>query len=229
MTESHVSGNSGQSVIPQDVQRNWNHAAEQVFGSALSRPDIYQRATTVVGKVVAVLRARAAGTDELLYACEAPDELVGRVLAEQKGLSVEGLDVSQLVAAACAMRYREVVDESAAASRKSVLAASSEPRQWVVLAESGPYEGDPFVPYRRLEAQRASGLVLAIGTRPDDEFAGCIHSIDILRIDSGSGKLLDAPANLEIARSFESTSSREREQDVITIKQELHAWNEPKN
>lgn len=223
MTESRVSGNPAPAAISPELQRDWTRAAEQLFGSALSRPDLYQRATILVGQAAGVLRARRAGVEDLLGAYEAPGGLIGEVIAGDSSLSIDGLDPTQIVAAACAMRYREVVDETAAAHRKAALAAATDPRDWVVLTESGPSEGDPYVPYRRLEAQRSTGFALAVSTRPDDQFTGCVHGVDLLQIDPESGDLCAAPVGLDVHTSLECGSRAEREQNVERIKAELAA------
>lgn len=218
MSELHNSGALESAGIPQETQRNWNRIAEGLFGSALSRPDIYQRVTTIIGLTATLLRDRHAGAEELLAVCDAPDNLIADVLAANPHVSLEGLDAAQLVAGACAMRYREVVEESAALARKNALAAG-EPDEWVVLAESGPSDGDPFLPYRRLEGHRATGLAIAVGTRPDDSFTDCIHSVDVLRIDPASGALGSAPVGTEL--SFECVTAAEREENADRIKHEL--------
>lgn len=224
MSELHNSGPLKPAGIPQETQRNWNRIAEGLFGSALSRPDIYQRVTIIIGLTATLLRDRHAGAEELLAVCDAPDELIADVAAANPQVSLEGLDAAQLVAGACAMRYREVVEETAALARKNALAAG-EPDEWVVLMESGPSDGDPFLPYRRLEGHRATGLAISVGTRPDDSFTGCIHSIDALRIDPASGALGSAPVEL----SFECVTATEREENVDRIKRELLVSENGKN
>src|SRR5665811_719809 len=114
MPQGRLSDQPAQSAVSVQMQYDWNSATEKIFGSALSRPDVYQRATTLVGQTVRVLRARGEGADALLDAWEHPHDLMKQVLADDTHLSCEGLDVSQVVAAACAMRYREVVEELAA-------------------------------------------------------------------------------------------------------------------
>lgn len=216
MAQFQDSGDGG--TVPADLQQSWNRSAEQLFSSALSRPDIYQRVTTLIGKTAAMLRDRHAGAIELIAAAQSPDDLLSDVMAGDDRLSLDELDPFGLVGAACAMRYREVVEESAALTRRDAL-ATADPDQWVVLVESGPPAGDVFVSYRRLEAHRNSGLALAIATRPDNDFTGCVHSIDILRIDIGSGALLGPPDGME--SSVEYSTAAAREEGVERIKSEL--------
>lgn len=210
-----------QPAITAELQRDWSQAAEKIFGSAVSQPDVYQRVTTLVGLMVADLRDRREGTEGLLTAWEQPNELMQRVLAGNSRLSSEGLDVSQVVAATCSMRYREVVDEQAAASRLAALAAAADPDAWVVLLESGPPEGDPFLPYHRLEAQPSTGRAIAVSTSPDEQFTGCVHSVDVLSIDTRTGEFADAPAGAVADSSFECQTQQDRESGVARIKQFL--------
>ena len=44
---------------------------------------------------------------------------------------------------------------------------------WAVLEESGEPAGDPFLPYRRLEVDVATGRALLVSATPDDEFGRC--------------------------------------------------------
>jgi len=210
-----------QPAITAELQREWSQAAEKIFGSAMSRPDVYQRVTTLVGLMVADLRDRREGTEGLLAAWEQPNELMQRVLTGDSRLSGEGLDVSQVVAATCSMRYREVLDEQAAASRLAALAAAADPDAWVMLLESGPPEGDPFLPYRRLEAQPSTGLAIAVSTNPDERFIGCVHSVDVVSIDTSTGEFAGAPAGAAADSSFECQTQQDRESGVARIKQVL--------
>lgn len=218
MSESRTPNPEAPAEIPADLVRSWNQTAEQLFGSALSRPDIYQRVTTLIGATATALRERHAGAEELLAACAAPDATLAAILVGDPRVSLDGLDPTKLVAAACAMRYREVVQENAALARKAALAAG-DPHGWTVLVESGPSEGDPYLPYQRMEAHAASGLVLAVGTRPDDTFTGCVHSVDVIHIDPATGALGSDP--VDAALSIECTSPAEREENVERMRREL--------
>lgn len=226
MSESDISDPQQRAVVPADVLREWNRSAEQLFSSALSRTDIYERVTVLIGSTVQLLRARHAGATDLLAACAAPDALLAEVVGTDPALSIDGLDPAKLVAAASAMRYREVVDENAALARKAALAAGAAD-SWVVLYESGPFAGNPLVPYQRLEGHAAMGLAIAVGVRPDDDFVGCVHSVDVVQLDPATGGLGGRPVGADL--SAECTTADVREANVERIKAALAVGHGQKN
>ncbi len=86
-----------------------------------------------------------------------------------------------------------------------------QPGDWLVIEESGHYDGDPFVPYQRLEVD-ASGGALLISTAPDESMTGCLHQVLALRLDPGSGRLSEP-----VEGGFEITV-------VTAAERERRAW-----
>ena len=207
------------SEVPASVRAEWAAAAERVFAPGLNNPGAYQQATRLIGQALQILRQGGAGFGPLLDAHEGPHVLMDRVLIADRSLSSGGFDPAQVVAAACAMRYREVVEEVATNRRREVLAATDDPNEWVVLQESGARDGDPFSPYQRLEAQPATGLAIVVSTSPDEDVTGCVHSVEVLGIDADTGRFTTPPPSLPASGEFDSES--EREDEVSRLKQEL--------
>ena len=78
-----------------------------------------------------------------------------------------------------------------------------------MLEESGSSGGDPFVPYRRVEAEPSTGRALLVTTRPDDTFTGCVHEVVTGHIDVRSGALRWDGATDGGGGSCADTASRE--------------------
>lgn len=182
-----------------DLFPSWNAAAERAFGAGIHQPEIYLRLTRLAAAVVAELRAAGRGAGPLVAAWHERHELVGRVA----GAEVAGLDVEVVAGAAFAMRYREVLSEITLDDRLAALAAAGPEAGWVVLEESGHAEGDPFVPYRRLEADPRTGRALLVTAVPDESFTRCVHTVEEGYIDLTTGALTQGGTPQEAASATE--------------------------
>ncbi len=186
----------------------WGQAADRAFASALDRPDAYQRTSRLVAALLAALRDRGRGLAPLLEAWEGRQRLLDEVVAADDHLTVAGIDPDAAAGAAFAMRYREALEEHAAEQRLAALAAAPGDG-WVVLEEQGPADGDPFVPYRRLEADPSSGRALLVTTRPDETMTACVHAVDELRLDPATGALHAPGETAAAAQEFATAADRE--------------------
>ena len=172
--------------VPPETAAAWTQGEERLYLAALADVGLYQRVTALVGTTVDHLRTGASDIPGLLAAAAQGAGLVAEAV-QGKAMGAVGLD--HLVAdAALALRHRELVAEQLARRR---LAALDDARRRgetrVVLEESGDSAGDPFRPYRRLEADVATGRALLVSATPDDEFRRCVHIIEALRVDLGTG------------------------------------------
>jgi hypothetical protein len=140
-----------------------------------------------VGATLDHLRTRCSDIPALLAAAEQGVRLVAEAVRGD-AVSTGGI-ASRLVAdAALALRHRELVAEQAAHRRLRALDAARRGGETrVVLEESGDFAGDPFRPYRRLEAEVATGRALLISATPDEEFGRCVHTVEALRVDLQTG------------------------------------------
>ena len=173
-----------------DLSRLWTAASERAFPASIHQPEIYLRTTRLVGAVAQELRGRGRGVESLLEAWSEHGDLVRRVADSGDLLTVDGLDVEAVAGIAFAMRYREVLEEVALDDRLAALAAAPPGTGWLVLEESGYRPGDPFVPYRRLEADVRTGRALLVTTRPDDTLTACVHVVEQGFIDLETGRLV---------------------------------------
>ncbi len=194
-----------------DLSRQWATIADRAFASGMSDPAAYARTLRFVTAAVEELRTRGNGATDLLSAWAGHRDLVHAVADSDPRYSLEGLDPEALAGAAFAMRYRELAETIAGARRLETLAALDD-IGWVVAEESGPPEGDPFVPYRRLEIDRTRGLALAVSTYANDDFTATVHRVEQLRFDGADGTLapIDAEDPGSTAREFATADERER-------------------
>lgn len=195
--------------VPMVLTSSWDQAEAKLYPAVTTRPDLYQRVLTIVARTVERLRGLGPSTAALLAAADHGPELVSEVMAEH-GLSAYELDLDLLARAALAMRHREVTAEQAARRRLRLVAAGHRAGQrWVVVDERGAPEGDPFMPYRRLEVEVATGRALLVTAHGDDEFRTVLHAVEELRMDLATGAV-EEPAGAGVAPTAHlSASARE--------------------
>src|SRR5215471_6272422 len=105
---------TGASQVPAAVLRSWDHAEAKLFPLVMARPDVYERALRMITDLAARLRDTCPDVPALLAAHERGADLV----AEPD----PGIRPELVAAAACAMRYREIVTTGAAQRRLTALA-----------------------------------------------------------------------------------------------------------
>lgn len=204
--------------VPMALSASWDQAEAKLYPAVTTRPDLYQRVVTIVARTVERLRGLGPSTGALLAAAERGPELVSDVMAEN-GLSAYELDLDLLARAALAMRHREVASEQAARRRLRLIAEGHRAgRRWVVVEEKGYSEGDPFMPYQRLEVHVATGRALLVTARGDDEYRTVVHGVEELRVDLATGGLGEAPEGH--AAPVLHPSATARESDAATRKQD---------
>ena len=100
-----MTGSSG--AIPPEVLVRFTSAESRLYPMAMTDPDGYQRAITLVGMVANELRQHCADLESVL---ERRDELIAALpgLAGAKGLDLGGLPPDAVVDAASALRCREL-------------------------------------------------------------------------------------------------------------------------
>jgi hypothetical protein len=168
----------------------WEQAEARLYPAVLERPDLYERIVRLVRATADHLRLLGPGTSALVAAAERGPELVAAV-ADDRGLSVFELDLELVSRAALAMRYRELRGEQATRRRlRRVEEARAAGAGWVVVEERGAAEGDPFLPYARLEVSTATGSGLLVTAAPDDEYRRVVHQIRRMRLDLATGEVV---------------------------------------
>lgn len=197
--------------VPLELTSSWDQAEAKLYPAVTTRPDLYQRVLTIVARTVERLRGLGPSTGALLVAAERGPELVSEVMAEH-GLSAYELDLDLLARAALSMRHREVTAEQAARRRLRLVAEGHRAgRRWVVVEERGASEGDPFMPYSRLEVEVATGRALLVTARGDDEFRHVLHAVEELRVDLSSGGVSEPEGGGAVATPHASAAGREED------------------
>jgi hypothetical protein len=78
----------------------------------------------------------------------------------------------------------------------------------VVVEETGSPEGDPFLPYSRIEVEAGTGRAVLVTTVPDDDYRGVVHQVRAVRLDLGTGAVGSEPGADEVA-TFPDARTRE--------------------
>jgi hypothetical protein len=164
------------------VLRSWDQAEAKIFPLIMARPEVYQQALHMIAGLAARLRETCPDLPALLAAHERGADLVTE---PQPGVGPE-----LVAAAACAMRYREIVTENAARGRLAALArARDQGLDWTVVEESGDPARAPYLPYQRVEAHVASGRAVIVSIEPDETLVRAVHRLDAAEVDLDTGGL----------------------------------------
>jgi hypothetical protein len=184
--------------VPPSLLSAWQHAEGTAYSTVTERPDLYERVIHLVRRTADHLRLLGGGTSALVAAAERGPQLVAAVV-DDSGISPGDLDLDVIAGAALALRYREVRGEQAALRRLHRLAEGGTAGQaWVVVEESGAPEGDPFLPYTRMEVEAATGKGVLVTTLPDDDYRGVVHQVRAVHLDLGTGALAPDPSAPEV-------------------------------
>jgi hypothetical protein len=184
---SAPSPEGGPPGVPAEVLRSWDLAEARLFPLVMARPDLYERSVRMIGALAARLRETCPDVPALLA-----EHGRGAALAEEAGpeASALGIRPELIAAAACAMRYRELVTAGAAQRRLAALArARDQGLVWAVVEESGDEARAPYVPYQRVEAHVGSGRAVIVSIEPNETFSGATRRLDAGRLDLASGAL----------------------------------------
>jgi len=187
----------------------------------MTRPEAYQRAVVLVGRLSAVLVAESGDVQGLLARASAEQATGWPIVADQAGLAgvaLEGLDVSMVAGAAFAMAGRQLMAAAAQARRVALMAAAGRDGvAWVVLEERGDPEGSPWSPYHRLEVRADTGDGVLVSAEPGEDLAGVVHRVRRVSVDAAGAvaevepvPAAGAPAMGEqVAREEPDAASRE--------------------
>ena len=172
--------------MPRSVLRSWDQAEARLFPTIMARPDVYQQSVSLIQRLLGQLREACLDLPALLAAHERGGDLVDE-LAEG---AEAGIQPDLVAAAACAMRYRELVASLAAEGRLAALArARSQGRSWAVVEENGSEDRAPFVPYQRVEAEAGTGRAVIVSIEPDETLSRAVYRLDHGQVDLATGAL----------------------------------------
>jgi hypothetical protein len=170
--------------VPRTVLRAWDEAEARLFPLVMARPDLYQRSVSAIQLLLGRLRETCLDMPALLAANERGGDLAAADLADAE------IRPELVAAAACAMRYRELVASLAAADRLAALARARDAGQsWTVVEENGSLDRLPYVPYQRIEAEVGSGRAVIVSIEPDETLSRAVYRLDRGQIDPAAGGL----------------------------------------
>jgi len=168
--------------VPPAVLRSWDQAEAKIFPLVMARPEVYERALRMIADLAARLRETCPDVPALLAAHERGADLVSE--------PCPGVGPERIAAAACAMRYREIVTTGAAQGRLAALArARDQDLDWTVVEENGDPARAPYLPYQRVEAHVPSGRAVIISIEPDETLVRAVHRLDAAEVDLDTGGL----------------------------------------
>jgi hypothetical protein len=203
-----IAGGPRDASVPTLTAASWQQAEAQLYPAVTERPDLYQRIVLLVRGTVDRLREQGPSTSALLAAADRGAELVAEVV-DDSGVSAAELDLDLVARAALAMRYREVRTEQSLLHRlRQIAEARRAGRPWVVTEEAGHPEGDPFLPYHRLEVEVDTGRALLVSATADDDFREVHHTVQVVQVDLDTGVVQEIQAG-EPAASFPDAAARE--------------------
>jgi len=175
--------------VPPSVLRSWDEAEARLFPLVMAQPELYEQALGVVRELIGRLRETCPDLPALLAAHQRGADLIAD-LGDDAPAGVPGIRPGLIAAAACAMRYREIVALMAARGRLAALArARAQGLSWAVVEESGQADRAPYVPYQRVEAEVGSGRAVVVSIGPDETLSRAVYRLDAGQIDVASGVL----------------------------------------
>ena len=176
--------------IPRAVLRSWDEAEARLFPTVMARPDLYQQSVSMIQRLLALLRETCPDLASLLAAHERGGDLAADLSPDLAEQADAGIRPDLVAAAACAMRYRELMASLAAAGRLTALARARDQGQaWAVVEETGSPDRAPFVPYQRIEAEVGTGRAVIISIEPDETLSRVVHRLDEGQVDLVTGGL----------------------------------------
>ncbi len=179
----------GEPGVPPSVLRSWDEAEARLFPLVMAQPELYEQALGLVRQLAERLRETCPDLPALLAAHERGGDLIADLPGEAAP-GVPGVRPGLVAAAACAMRYRELVALMAARGRLAALTrAREEGLSWAVVEESGPADRAPYVPYQRVEAEVGSGRAVVVSIGPDETLSRAVYRLDEGQVDVASGAL----------------------------------------
>lgn len=171
--------------VPSAVLRSWDEAEAHIFPLVMAQPELYQQSVTAIQRLLGRLRETCPDLAALLAVHE---HRAGLAAEDVAGAGATGIRPDLVVAAACAMRYRELVASLAADGRLAALASARDQGvSWAVVEEIGSRDRAPYVPYQRIEAEVATGRAVIVSIGPDETLSRAVHHLDEAEIDLVTG------------------------------------------
>ncbi|MDQ1565367.1 MAG: hypothetical protein QOF96_247 [Actinomycetota bacterium] len=178
--------------VPPQVLSDWKAAEERLYPVVMVRPDLYERAVSMVRVVADEL----AGCLDLAALVQAWGEAAGIVhrASGEAGLDLEGLDAGLIAGAGFSMRYRELAGAAARNERLSRIRVAAEAGEaWVRVEEIGSRETAGMVPWSWIEMHVPTGAGLRQTLEADQTTGAPRYSLEVVPLDPATGDRLPTP------------------------------------
>jgi hypothetical protein len=201
--------------VPAATLRSWDAAEARLFPLVMARPEAYERSLALIQVLLGWLRSSCHDIPALLAESARGAAIVsdaaGRLSLHPGGshdadsagareagrgqadgdFVVTGVPLDLIAAAACAMRYRELMAARAARDRlDAISSARACGESWAVVEETGDEARAPYLPYQRVEAHVPSGRAVIVSIEPDETLSRAVWRIDEAALDLTRGRLV---------------------------------------
>lgn len=174
-------------AVPPELLAEWQAAEEKLYPIVMVRPDLYQAAVHLVGRLAADLQRTAPDLASLAAVSSTTPETL-KQLAIQDGQSLAGLDLNLIAGAACLMRYRQLAAVAARQARiDRVAAAAAANETWVIVEEGPPPTTFPPLPAPTVEMHVPSGRALQQIVEVDVDTGSPRFALGQLTLDPRTG------------------------------------------
>jgi hypothetical protein len=181
--------------VPPRLLSDWKSAEERLYPVVMVRPDLYERAVTMV-RVVADELAGCLDLAALVGAWGEAAEIVHRGAGEA-GLDLDGLDAGLIAGAGFSMRYRELAGAAARNERLGRIQAAADAGEgWVRVEEIGSRETAGMVPWSWIEMHVRSGAGLRQTLEADQTTGAARYSLEVVALDPATGDRLPTPEDV---------------------------------
>jgi hypothetical protein len=189
--------------VPPQLLSDWRSAEERLYPVVMVRPDLYQRAVSMV-RVVADELAGCLDLAALVGAWGGAAEIVHRAAGEA-GLDLEGLDAGLIAGAGFSMRYRELAGAVARNERLGRIRTAAETGEaWVRVEEIGSRETAGMMPWTWIEMHVGSGAGLRQTLEADQTTGAPRYSLEVVPLDPATGDRLPIPDDVvSVEESFD--------------------------
>ncbi|MDQ1496762.1 MAG: hypothetical protein QOI86_102 [Actinomycetota bacterium] len=178
--------------VPPQVLSDWKAAEERLYPVVMVRPDLYERAVSMV-RVVADELAGCLDLAALVRAWGGAAGIVHRAAGEA-GLDLEGLDAGLIAGAGFSMRYRELAGAAARNERLGRIRVAAEAGEaWVRVEEIGSRETAGMVPWSWTEMHVETGAGLRQTLEADQTTGAPRYSLEVVPLDPATGDRLPTP------------------------------------
>jgi len=182
--------------------RRWREDEARLYPVVMVRPDLYERAGTIVRALADELRIHTT-VEALAAAFPHANQTLNGLLA-RTGMATDDVDLALVIGASFGMRHREIL---AALERRRILVLVAEARdrgdEWVVLHRTGSPDRTG---YRCLEMHLRSGAALHVFIEPDPTTGRPLYGLQQLRLDPATGDP-ERDREIEDARTFEEEAA----------------------